>query len=323
MNPGKLVQWIGKNNIQLIHIVPSLFNLISRTIRGYHLFQGLRYVLLAGEMLRGNDIRKFIDIFEHRIQLVNIYGPTESTLAKFFYRIKPADIAKSVIPVGNPIKGAEVLILDQERKKCLTGNIGEIYIRTPYISSGYFNKKELDKHVFIRNPFSDDKNDIIYKTGDMGRALFDGNIELTGRMDNQVKIRGNRVELGEIENLLLQQDSIKEAVVVDKEDKNREKFLCAYLVLNKETNTAEPELDIIRLQAVLANHIPGYMIPSYFVPLDSLPLNPNGKIDRKNLKSLPVEIDAGVTYVAPEDHMEKKIADIWMESLNLDKIGIN
>ncbi|UCH94519.1 MAG: amino acid adenylation domain-containing protein, partial [Candidatus Aminicenantes bacterium] len=275
MNPAKLIAWIDENKINLIHMVPSLFKLVSREIPGPDHFVDLKYIFLAGELLRGSDIRRFIEIFGQRIQLVNQYGPTETTLAKFFYKIKPGDINKSIIPVGKPIKGAEALILDQKKRKRLTGNSGEIYIRTPYISSGYFNKKELNKEVFIRNPFSHDKNDIVYKTGDIGRLLFDGNIELTGRVDNQVKIRGQRVEPGEIENLLLNLHHIKEAAVVDKEDKNGEKFLCAYLVpANDRPGGTKP--DVAQIKSLLSKDLPGYMVPSYFITLDALPLNPNG-----------------------------------------------
>jgi acyl-coenzyme A synthetase/AMP-(fatty) acid ligase/acyl carrier protein len=320
MNPKKLVKWINENKIRLIHIVPSLFKLIPLEIRGADDFPDLEYILLAGELIRGNDIREFIEIFDGRIQLVNIYGPTETTLAKFFYRIQPSDVEKSIIPVGKTIKGAEVLVLDERRQKCLTGNIGEIYIRTPYISSGYFNNKESNKEVFIKNPFSEDKNDIIYKTGDMGRVLFDGNVELTGRLDGQVKIGGHRVETGEIENLLLKIDYIKEAVVVDKEDKNGDKYLCAFLVPEAGGNR-EKVPDINELKIMLAKHIPFYMMPSFFILLDAMPLNPNGKINRLHLRKLDVTVDNGETYTAPKDELEKRIAEIWKDVLKLDKIG--
>lgn len=323
MHAGKLLTWTNKNKIELMHIVPSLFKVILREINSPDNFLDLKYILLAGELLRGNDIRKFIDIFNDRIRLVNIYGPTETTLAKFFYLVQPSDVEKTIIPVGKTIKGAEALILDEQGQKCLTGNIGEIHIRTPYISSGYFNNKELNKEVFIKNPFSDDKNDIIYKTGDMGRVLFDGNVELTGRLDDQVKIRGYRVEPREIENLLLSVNHIKEAVVVDKEDKNGEKYLCAFLVLENSCSKENlPDL-INQVKVTLSKNLPSYMFPSSFIPLNDLPLNPNGKVNRFALRQMEIKIDTSETYIAPRDDLEKKIAEIWKNVLNLDKIGIN
>lgn len=322
MNPAKLIAWIDENRITLIHIVPSLFRLISREIRDAHHFVDLKYIFLAGELLRGSDIRRFMEIFAGRILLVNQYGPTETTLAKFFYKIKPGDINRSIIPVGKPIADAEALILDPKMRKCLTENTGEIYIRTPYISSGYFNKKELNREVFIRNPFSRDQNDIIYKTGDMGRLLFDGNIELTGRVDNQVKIRGQRVEPGEIENLLLNIPYIKEAVVVDKEDKNNEKFLCAYLVL-ENSSAGKAQMGITQLKSLLAGDLPVYMVPSYFIALDALPLNPNGKTDRQALKKMEINLESETDYTPPGNELEEKIARVWKETLKLTKVGVN
>ena len=322
MDPGKLISWINEKKIGLIHIVPSLFKLISGEICGPDNFPDLKYILLAGELLRGNDVRRFIEIFNDRIQLVNIYGPTETTLAKIFYRINPPDVERTVIPVGKTIKGAEALVLDEQGQKCLTGNIGEIYIRTPYISSGYFNNKELNKDVFLKNPFSDVKNDIIYKTGDMGRILFDGNVELTGRLDRQIKIRGHRVELGEIENRLLNVNYIKEAVVVDKEDKNGEKYLCAFWVW-KDRRDGKNLPDTNELKTMLSHNLPAHMLPSYFVPLNAMPLNPNGKLNRDALRKLDVEADIGGTYTAPKKELEKKIAETWKGVLNRDKIGIN
>lgn len=322
MNPVQLITWINENKINLIHIVPSLFKVISHEIRGPDNFPHLKYILLAGELLRGNDIRRFIEIFKDRIQLVNIYGPTETTLAKFFYRVQPPDIEKPVIPVGRTIPGAEALVLDEQGQKCLTGNIGEIYIRTPYISSGYFNNKELNKQVFLKNPFSGDKNDIIYKTGDMGRLLFDGNIELTGRLDEQVKIRGHRVELGEIENHLLAFDYIKEAAVVDKEDKNGQKYLCAFLVWEDSRNRGNLP-DTNELKTLLSHHLPAYTLPSHLITLAAMPLNPNGKINRDALRKLDIKVDSGQKYIAPKNELEKKIAQTWKDVLKLDKIGMN
>lgn len=319
MNPANLITWIDENNITLIHIVPSLFKLLSGKINNADHFTSLKYVFLAGELLRGNDIRRFIEIFGNRVQLVNQYGPTETTLAKFFYIIKPRDINKTIIPVGKPIKGAEALILDRQGQECLTGNPGEIHIRTPFISSGYFNKKELNKEVFIKNPFSNDEKDILYKTGDIGRLLFDGNIELVGRIDNQIKMRGNRVEPGEIENHLLKLDIIEEAVVVDKEDGLGEKYLCAYIV---PVNRNEKP-DITQLKILLGRNLPGHMVPSFFVFTDSLPLNPNGKVDRKALKKMGTAVDTKTKKIAPENEPEKKIADAWKEILNLDNVSIN
>jgi amino acid adenylation domain-containing protein len=306
MNPSDLIKWIDQKDIHLIHIVPSLFKMLTKEITDANCFKNLKYVLMAGELLRGNDIRKFTEIFGDRIQLVNVYGPTETTLAKLFYQIKKTDANKTIIPVGEPIEGAQAMILDNDMRKCLTGNIGEIYIRTPFISSGYFNDKELTRQVFLKNPYTDNPQDIIYKTGDLGRQLPDGNIELVGRIDHQVKIRGIRIELGEIENQLLNHQAVRDTVVVARDDGNGDKYLCAYIV-----SPANVEVSILR--TYLSRHLPTYMIPSYFVPMDKIPLNPNGKVDRHALPEPGSK--AARNYTAPRNEIEKKLVKIWAEAL--------
>lgn len=332
MNPVKLIQWIDKNEIIMMHIVPSLFKEILHKIESPDCFRTLRYILFAGELLKGSDIKKFIGIFKNRIQLVNLYGPTETTLAKLFYRIKEKDVNRTIIPVGKPIDGAQAMILNEEGKRCLLGNIGEIHIRTPFISSGYFNDRNLTKKKFIKNPFSHNPLDIIYKTGDLGRLLPDGNIELVGRVDYQVKIRGRRIELEEIENLLLKYDGIKTAVVLAREKtgdsapgrEDGDKYLCAYIQVDESRQQKNKEPEPLGLRKYLENLLPYYMIPAYFVTLEKMPLTPSGKVDRK---SLPVpdrlNISARTGYIAPGDDWEKKIAHVWEEVLNLEKVGID
>jgi tyrocidine synthetase-3 len=318
MNPPRLIRWLDRSQVNLVHIVPSLFKEIVRVIREDDCLFSLKYILFAGELLRGHDIRKFIKIFRNRIQLVNLYGPTETTLAKFFYRIKEEDVNRSVIPVGKAIEGAQGMILNKAVKPCLIGNIGEVYIRTPFISSGYFNDKDLTRKVFLKNPFSNNPQDIVYKTGDLGRILPDGNVELTGRVDFQVKIRGMRVELGEIENRLLKHEDVKELVVTAGEDESGNKYLCAYIV-----PAADRPLDVPALKAYLSKELPQYMVPSFFVNLENMPLNPNGKIDRKKLPN-PKEsrVNAENTYEAPTDEIEEKIARVFQKVLHLKTLDV-
>ena len=319
MNMRQLIRWIEKNDITLIHTVPSLFKRLVSEIEDGNCFPNLKYILLAGELLRGRDIYKFIEIFKDDIQLVNVYGPTETTLAKLFYRIQPGDVNRAIIPVGKPINGAQVLILDSKKQKCRRGKKGEVYIRTPFISSGYYNDPQLTEKLFIKNPYGTHPNDIIYKTGDLGRLLPDGNIELSGRVDFQVKIRGVRIELGEIENRLLMHKNIREAVVTAKDEKNGDIYLCAYVVPGPGK---KPEVSLLR--EYLSNDLPDYMIPSYFVFLEKIPLTFNGKLDRTMLPG-PKEtgINLEIDYLAPRNVMERKIAETWKEVLKLEKIGVN
>ncbi len=321
LNPQRLVKWIDDNQINLIHMVPSLLKQLIEVIEDSNCLNSLKYILLAGELLRGNDIKKFIQVFGSRIQLVNLYGPTETTLAKFFYRVNEDDVDRAIIPVGKPIKNTNALILNNEMLKCRNGSVGEIYIRTPFISSGYYKEPNMTKEVFLVNPFSDNSQDIIYKTGDLGRILPDGNMEVIGRKDNQVKIRGFRIEIGEIENRLLNHKAIKEAVIIAKEDNIGSKYLCAYIV-------SDIMLTISELRDYLAQDLPEYMLPSYFIQLDKLPLTLNGKVDRKalynsTLTEYGISMTVGTEYEAPRNEIEEALVSIWREVLGVEKIGIN
>jgi len=210
------------------------------------------------------------------------------------------DITKDRIPVGKPMEGAKAIILDKDNNICDIGVSGEIHIRTDFSTYGYYNLPKLNKEKFIQNPFSSRKGDLIYKTGDIGRLLPDGNIELLGRIDRQVKIRGNRIELDEVENMILKYGNIKEVVVTDKKYDDGDKYLCGYIVSEKEIITSE-------LREYLESELPDYMIPSYFIELDKLPINPNGKIDRNALPEPDHKINTGTVYVAPRNEKEKVI----------------
>ena len=311
-----LIQWIDEENITLIHTVPSLFKEMSKHLTAPNQLKAVKYVLLAGELLRGNDIRRFIELFGERIQLVNIYGPTETTLAKFFHRIDIDDKDRAIVPVGKPIQGAQAMILNKRMQHCEIGQRGEIFIRTPFISSGYFNDQQKTKEVFIPNPFGNNSMDLIYKTGDLGRVLPCGNFEISGRADTQVKIRGTRIEPGEIENLLLQFPKIIETVVLAREDETGEKHLCAYIV------GSSLKIDAKELRKFVAAQLPSYMVPTYFIQLDEIPLNTNGKVDRLQLPAPQSEMNSN--YIAPQDDVERILAKIWSEVLDIpeEKIGI-
>lgn len=317
-NPGRLLAWFDREKITLVHTVPSFFKTLLPGIENAGSLLNLRFILLSGELLRGRDIKHFLEIFKDRIQLVNLYGPTETTMIKVFYRIKKGDADIPIIPVGKAMAGAQVLVLDGEMRKSLTGNVGEIYIRTPYMTAGYFNDSESNKKVFLPNPFSENPRDFIYKTGDSGRWLLDGNLEVTGRTDDQVKIRGVRVELAEIENQLLAHKSIAEAVVTAREKEDGEKYLCAYFI--KTQDTVLPGL-----REYLAQILPGYMVPSHFIELDKMPLKPNGKVDKQALPDPSIAVDAKREVTAPQNEIQAKLVGIWSEILSVkeEKIGID
>ncbi|MGK7916465.1 MAG: phosphopantetheine-binding protein, partial [Prochloraceae cyanobacterium] len=254
------------------------------------------------------------DVYGERIQLVNLYGASETTMTKFFYFVQPDDRQRRSIPIGKPMDGATALVMDAQGRVCPSGMVGEIYIRTPYRTLGYYQQPELTSKVFVANPFSNNPNDIVYKTGDLGRILENGNFECLGRLDRQVKIRGVRIELGEIENYLQLHPLVREGAVVDRNDPNGNKFLCAYVVLKEELESGD-------LRDFLLESLPESMIPSVFVIMDALPRTISGKVERRSLPAPNRQQNR--TFVPPRTSVEVQLAQIWMQVLNVDRVGLN
>jgi amino acid adenylation domain-containing protein len=259
--------------------------------------------------------------------LWNLYGPTETTIWSTVFKVEGGE---GPVCIGRPVANTKVYILDSHLQPVPIGVHGEIYIGGDCLARGYLNRGELTTERFIRNPFSDDPDARLYRTGDRARYRPDGNIEFLGRLDNQVKIRGHRIELGEIESVLNQHPSVKEAVVVafsDLKDETREtesgigklgKELVAYIV------SYEEQLKISELRNFLKQKVPDYMIPSAFVFLNALPLTPNGKVDRSKLPppddSRP-SLEQG--FVAPRSEIEEMVAQVWREVLKVEKVGVH
>lgn len=315
LSPDGLCRWLTEQDIHLVHSVPSLFRTMLTAELDAEMFPSLRYVLLAGEPLMPSDVERWHRVFGDRIRLVNLYGSTETTMVKLFYEVQPEDAERRIIPIGQPMPGARALVLDEDLQPCEPGTVGEIYIRTPYRTLGYYQRPDLDEQVFVPNPLSEDPADIIYRTGDMGRMLDDDNLEFFGRRDQQVKIRGVRVELGEIENLLLGSELAREAAVVDREDTNGNKYLCAYVVPAERTS-----VDAIR--DYLANRLAESQMPSAFLELEELPLTATGKVDRKALPAPEDMLGAQRSeYVAPRTETEIRVAEVFADVLKVEQVG--
>ena len=314
MDPPRLRDWLNHKQVEVLHCVPSVLRaLLNEGLNNDH-FSAMRYVVLAGEALYPADVKRWLDVFGERIKLLNFYGTTETSIVKVSYEVKPGDVERPSIPIGKPIRGAAILLINSRGQLCRGEAVGEIHIRTPYRSHGYYGEPELTREVFIQNPFSDDATDIVHKTGDYGRLLADGNLEYLGRRDQQVQIHGLRVELGEIENLLRGHTSVGDVAVVDREGADGNKFLVVYLTLNDDTTSAE-------LREYLAERVPQTMLPSAFVKLDQLPRTLNGKIDRKALESLDLsqaEVESG--SLTP---IEEIVSGIWCEVLRRPSIPRN
>ena len=240
-------------------------------------------------------------------------------MVKFCHLVQGADVARGFIPIGKPIDGARAVLLDEAGKACPRGTVGEIIIRTPYRSLGYYRQPELTREVFVQNPFSDDPDDLVYRTGDLGRMLHDGSFQFVARKDDQVKYRGVRIELGEVEAALLQHSDVQQAAVMARHDGRGDQGLVAYFVAIDEKSPTTSDL-----RRFLQRKLPDHMIPSAFVALDALPLSANGKVNRKALPSpdgtRPL-LDR--PYVAPRNPTEQAVASVWSEALAMDRVGVH
>ncbi|MCW3465953.1 non-ribosomal peptide synthetase [Chitinophaga nivalis] len=273
------------------------------------MFRGLKTILAGGDKLSPDHINALHARYPD-LEIINGYGPTENTTFSSAYRITGA---LSDIPIGKPISNSTVYILDPLQQLSLPGAIGEICVGGYGLSRGYLNNPALTAEKFVANPLV--PGTLMYKTGDLGRWLPDGNIAFAGRKDDQVKIRGFRIEPGEIENALLAYAPVETAIVVVHTDAAGEKQLVAYI-------TGKDQLDITALRAALGQTLPGYMIPAYFMQLEQLPLTPNGKTDRRNLPDpVGTAVLSAVTYIAPRNTTEKRLAVIWEEVLGRTEIG--
>ena len=255
------------------------------------------------------------------IRLINAYGPTEATITATAFDITPRCREHSTlrrIPIGRPLANREIYILNKYGSAVPVGVPGELYIGGACLARGYLNRADLTAEKFIPNPFSVEPGSRLYKTGDLGRYLPDGNIEFLGRIDHQVKIRGFRIELGEIEAVLRQHPAVRETIVVAYENAPGEKQLVAYVVAQRQPLPTASEL-----RGFLKEKLPDYMVPAVFVPLDALPLKVNGKVDRDALPAVDrTRPEAGRGFVAPRDSLELQLTNLWEEVLGVRPIGV-
>ena len=312
-----LIELLGVTNISL---VPGIFGMmLDRANAGD--IKSLRFVVLAGDRSSAALVKKCREKAPDLL-LVNEYGPTETTVtAAGFCGIHESNTAI----IGKPISNIHLYILDSSMSPVSVKVIGELYIAGIGVARGYLDNPGLTADKFIDNPWVPGER--MYRTGDLARWLPDGRIEFSGRRDYQVKIRGNRIDPEEIVHRLLENKVIKEAAVIPGEplpsagesnlpDDYGDRRLCAYIA-------AERPLTVSELRRFLSGYLPDYMIPTSFIQVERIPVTTNGKIDKKALLSYGATMEIGVEYIAPTSKMEKKIADVWKEALNRDKIGIN
>ncbi len=309
-----LVDVIKKEKITTIHFVPSMLSIFLDN-KNLDQCNSLKMVICSGEVLSAELKNRFYE--KINAELYNLYGPTEASIDVTYYKCE-RESNNHIVPIGKPIYNTQIYILNKYLHPVPIGVIGEIHIGGVGLARGYLNRSELTAEKFIKNPFSNKPDERLYKTGDLGRYLPDGNIEFIGRMDDQVKIRGFRVELQEIEVILSQHPSVKECVVICRNDNKIGSYMIAYVVLNHNGAMQESEL-----RSYLKDKLPDYMVPSFVTFLDALPLTPNGKV---NTKALPIpdkkNLQMNTGFVKPRNHTEQTIADIWLKILDIKEVGI-
>ncbi|MEW9702929.1 amino acid adenylation domain-containing protein [Paenibacillus sp. SI8] len=320
-SPERILATIERSGVTTMHFVPAMLHAFldyaeqQPTRKLAEQLGSLRQVFASGEALPPQHVARFqrAVAWINRARLINLYGPTEATVDVSYFDCEP-DMAYPVIPIGKPIHNTRLYIVKEGTQQLQPiGVAGELCIAGVGVARGYLNRPELTAEKFTDDPFADGQR--MYRTGDLARWLPDGNIEYLGRIDHQVKIRGYRIELGEVESQLLNVEAVLEAVVVAREDENGQKLLCAYYV-------AEIDLTAGELRSCLSETLPSYMVPTYLVQLEQMPLSPNGKIDRKALPAPEGSIQAGMAYVAPRTEVEAMLAQIWQQILGLERVSV-
>lgn len=312
---------IERTGTTIITILPTIFfNQLASYLsdEGFHKLAKVRIITVAGEALYGEQVRAFQRKFGNQIDIVNVYGPTECTVATATHRIServPEHVVN--IPIGKPIHNYKVYIVNEEQQLCPAGVPGEVYIATPALAKGYLNQPERTEQAFIENPFAIGEK--IYKSGDIAKLLDTGLLEYVGRSDSQLKIRGHRIEIGEIEDHFARLDQIQNVAVIPKKESDGQNMLVGYFT-SKDGST----LSVTDIKAELTEKLPSYFVPKWICQLDEMPIAPTGKINRKAMVSLPhVERhEDRPDRVMPETETESIILDAWKEILQYDDFGV-
>jgi amino acid adenylation domain-containing protein len=302
-----LIGVLKDNAISTVTLSPSVLAVLPA-----HELSDLGTVISAGEACTSEIVRKWAD----GRRFINAYGPTEATVCATMSECLESGQSPTI---GRPIGNTQIYLLDKNMRPVPIGAPGEIYIGGVGLARGYLNRPELTAERFIPNAFANEPGARLYRTGDLARHMTDGCLEYLGRRDNQVKLRGFRIELGEIEALLSQREDIKQAVVIDREERPGDKRLIAYVVAKQQS-----PLSVNHLRGYLKDKLPEFMVPSTFVFMDALPTSPNGKLDRRALPEVDAQRpDLEESFVAPRSEAERVIAEIWKETLKLEEVGVN
>ncbi len=312
---SRLHGWIRDYQITVFESTPALIVPFMQHVHEQGLdMSSLELLITSSDSCSVTDYQVLQERFGADIRIINSYGVTEAAIDSSFYDEELLKLPSSGhVPIGQAWLNARFYIVDSQLNPVPIGVLGELCIGGAGVARGYLNRADLTAEKFVANPYVPGER--LYRTGDLARWMPDGHVDFIGRMDDQVKIRGFRIELGEVEAQLLAVAGIEKAIVTAWENEDGDKDLCAYVVASEALNLPE-------LRSTLQPKLPGYMIPTYVVPLDRFPLTPNGKIDRKALPAPEARLEGGTEYVAPRTELEEQLVRIWQSVLNHHQIGI-
>lgn len=319
--PAQLAHWLIDERITLYGSVPTLLRQICASLTGNETFPDLRIVRVGGDRVEKGDLELCKKYFGPNFIFRAGYGATEAKIITQHFMNKDSQI-DGIMPVGYPVEDVEVLLLDKAGRPVELGEVGEIAVRSRYLAPGYWQRPEETQASFLPDPDGGDQR--IYLTGDLGCMSADGCLTHLGRKDFQVKVRGYRIEIAEIEAALLDLEQVKEAVVDLRDGPDGEPQLVGYLVLQRSVGASQLALTTSSLRRALGERLPDYMIPSIFVMLDEMPLNVNGKIDRRALPTPEfTRPELENPYVAPRDELERDLVHIWEGILGVQPVGVH
>jgi len=310
-----LAEWLIRHRITIYWSVPTVFRHFLKELNGAQRFPSLRLIQLGGEPVFKRDLESFRRFFPADCVLVNRLGSTETGSVRWCFIGKETLFEGNIVPVGYAVEDNEILLLDEHGRQVGFDTIGEIVVKSHYLSPGYWRRPDITEVAFSPDPEGGDKR--LYRSGDLGSMRPDGCLSYLGRKDHQVKIRGYRIETEEIEMALLRIPAIKEAVVVAREDRSLDQRLIAYCVPHKDG-----PLNITDLRRTLSETLADYMVPSAFVQLDSLPQTPNGKIDRQSLTAPFRAQQHQEKFVAPRTPVEEAQTRVWAQVLGSPQVGV-
>ncbi|URN93633.1 MAG: amino acid adenylation domain-containing protein [Candidatus Pristimantibacillus lignocellulolyticus] len=320
-DPDGVAEYFRVNRIDVMKVVPSHFEVLMEAAQPEYVIPD-KILMLAGEGLSWETVRK-INRLRPDVRIENHYGPTETTVSAFAYPIKGDLYAHpyNTVPIGFPFGNVQRYILDTRLQPVPMGVPGELFIGGAGVARGYIGNQELTDTRFVPNPFVEEEDVRLYRTGDRVRYMPNGAVDIIGRMDRQIKIRGYRIELGEIESVITSFPFVTDAIVLLKEVGNEEKKIVAYAVFDLAEQIDSPHVE---LKKKLKDKLPEYMIPAHIIPMDSLPLNSNGKVDVNLLASMDIEMKVADPNAAkPETATEIRIWEVWKDILGVETIGVD